>query len=216
MNTRHTYCTHSEQIPIKPESDRLDDYLSSSTIVDWQTPAIVALAESIAGGATSDVDKSKRLYQWVRDTIPHSCDARHETVTCRASEVLELRTGLCFAKSHLLAAMLRAAGIPAGFCYQRLRLAPDSNRMILHGLNGICLKSIGQWIRVDPRGNKPGVDAEFRLDGQQLAFPANPALDEVLYPTIFAEPLPSIVECLTMSKSVSEALERLPDSIDAK
>lgn len=86
--------------------------------------------------------------------------------------------------------------------------------MILHGLNGVYLESLGRWIRVDPRGNKAGVDAQFRLDREQLAFPTNMALGEVLYPTVFVEPLPCIVECLATSASVSEAMERLPESIN--
>jgi len=36
-------------------------------------------------------------------------------VTCKASDVLIYGTGYCYAKSHLLAALLRANAIPAGF-----------------------------------------------------------------------------------------------------
>jgi len=43
---------------------------------------------------------------------------QRDVVTCSASEVLREGTGICFAKSHLLAALLRAVGIPAGLCYQ--------------------------------------------------------------------------------------------------
>lgn len=88
--------------------------------------------------------------------------------------------------------------------------------MILHGLNGVYLESLARWVRVDPRGNKAGVDAQFRLDREQLAFPTNMALGEVLYPTVFVEPLTCIVECLAMSASVSEAMERLPESISSE
>jgi hypothetical protein len=215
-NTENSRCLKNTPPPLRPEACRLDSYLVCSEIIDWRTPAIVASARSIAAEAESDVDRTKRLFEWVRDQVPHSCDAGHETVTCRASDVLHLRTGLCFAKSHLLAAMLRAVDLPAGFCYQLLRYDDGPNaRMILHGLNGVYLPSIGQWFRVDPRGNKQGVDAQFRLDCEQLAFPTNTAAGEALDPTVFVEPLPSVVSCLTTSASVQDALKRLPGSVDA-
>ena len=47
---------------------------------------------------TTDLSRGRRLYEWVRDEIPHSKDAGHEIVTCRASEVLRHRTGICYAK----------------------------------------------------------------------------------------------------------------------
>ena len=40
-------------------------------------------------------------------------------IACRASEVLALGHGLCFAKSHLLVMVLCFAGHPTGFCYAR-------------------------------------------------------------------------------------------------
>nr|WP_269749949.1 transglutaminase family protein [Polyangium fumosum] len=78
-------------------------------------------------------------------------------LTCTASEVLRHRTGFCYAKSHLLAALLRANGLPAGFCYQRLA---HGSGYCLHGFNAVELPGIG-WYRIDARGNKPGIDAAF-------------------------------------------------------
>ncbi|WP_338430147.1 transglutaminase domain-containing protein [Synechococcus elongatus] len=42
--------------------------------------------------------------------------------------MLEYRTGYCYAKSHLLVALLRACSIPAGFCYQRLSFDAANDR----------------------------------------------------------------------------------------
>jgi transglutaminase-like putative cysteine protease len=202
------------KLPI-PQSESMDDYLASSEMIDWRVPEVASLARDLTDAIDSDVEKASRLYAWVRDTIPHSIDAGHATVTCRASDVVRRRTGMCFAKSHLLAAMLRSVNIPAGMCYQVLQYdAERSDWLTLHGLNGIYLKSVGRWIRVDARGNKNGVNAQFRLDGEQLAFPVRPALGELNYPAVFAEPLPSIVECLTTTATVGEALAKLPRSID--
>jgi transglutaminase-like putative cysteine protease len=103
---------------ILPETANLEEYLQSSEIIDWHTPEVASQAHALVAGLNSEIDKAKRLYQWVRDEIAHSVDAGHQIVTCSASEVLRHRTGLCLAKAHLLAAMLRSVGIPAGFCYQ--------------------------------------------------------------------------------------------------
>jgi hypothetical protein len=197
-----------------PESGSVEDYLESSQIIDWHTPAVASLAWALAAGLDSDVDKAKRLYEWVRDEIPHSADAGHETVTCRASDVLRQRTGICYPKAHLLAAMLRSVDIPAGLCYQLLRYDESSERLVVHGLNGIYLKSIGRWIRVDPRGNKSGVDAQFRLDHEQLAFPVNPALGERTCATVFVRPLPNTLRCLAGFGTVAEVMLNLPSTID--
>ncbi len=51
-----------------------------------------------------------------------SADINGKVVTCKASEVLRYKEGICNAKAHLLATILRANGIPSGFCYQRLIL----------------------------------------------------------------------------------------------
>ncbi len=41
-------------------------------------------------------------------------------VTLARSDVLALGTGICYAKCHALAALLRAEDIPTALCYQRL------------------------------------------------------------------------------------------------
>ncbi|MEN6557494.1 MAG: transglutaminase family protein, partial [Thermoguttaceae bacterium] len=196
-------------LPCRPKSERLDDYLAQSDVIDWRAPTIAATANQITAHGGSEATRAKHLFEWVRDNIPHSCDAGHQTLTCRASDVLRLRTGMCFAKSHLLVALFRSVGIPAGFCYQWLRYNEQSADMTLHGLCAVHLKSLERWIRIDPRGNKPGVDAQFQLDREQLAFPTNPALGEEICPVIFAEPLPVVVQCLTTAATAGEALSQL-------
>jgi transglutaminase-like putative cysteine protease len=94
---------------MKPETPDLDRYLEASEVVDWHSPEIVALAHALTDGLETDVEQAMRLFDWVRDEIPHSKDAGHEVVTCRASDVLRHRTGICYAKSHLLAALLRVS-----------------------------------------------------------------------------------------------------------
>jgi transglutaminase-like putative cysteine protease len=198
---------------MKPETSDLDRYLEASEIVDWRSPEIIALAQDLTGGLETDVEQAMRLYQWVRDEIPHSKDAGHEVVTCRASDVLRQRTGICYAKSHLLAAMLRAVGIPAGFCYQVLRKDPPYQGTEVHGLNGIFLRGLGRWIRVDARGNTGPINAQFDLEREQLAFAVDPGRGEFTDETVYVEPLPVVVKCLQRFCCRSEMWAHLPTSL---
>lgn len=197
-----------------PESDDLNEYLVSDMIVDWQTPAVRQKALELTQSFSDEVTKARCLYEWVRDAIPHSNDAGRDIVTCTASEVLHHGTGICFAKSHLLAALLRAVNIPAGFCYQVLRLDPPvDNEPVLHGFNAIYLATLDRWIRVDARGNTNGINAQFNIKKEQLAFAMDPLADEFIYETIFAAPASCVVNRLKMYKTRAELWLDLPQSL---
>lgn len=176
------------------ETSNLSDYLQTDVVVDWGHPSIRKSASEVTCGLTSDVHQAQALFEWVRDTIPHARDAEREEVTCAASHVLSVGTGICYAKAHLLAALLRACGIPAGFCYQVYweELHMSESKMALHGLNGIYLQSLEKWVRVDCRGNKGGIDAQFSTHTELLAFPDLAFLDDCIY----ARPLPQVVQML--------------------
>lgn len=141
--------------------------------------------------------------------IYHSVDYQMNPVTCRASDVLKHKTGYCYAKSHLLAALLRANGIPAGFCYQRLSIDGEGAPYCLHGFNGIYLSEVG-WYRVDPRGNREGINAQFNPPHEQLAYQVQRP-GEANFSTIWAEPLPLIVEVLQSQQQWDEVFYHLPD-----
>jgi transglutaminase-like putative cysteine protease len=130
-------------------------------------------------------------------------------VTCAASEVLASGTGYCYAKSHLLAALLRANGIPAGFCYQRLSIDDAGARYSLHGLNAAHLPQCG-WYRLDSRGNKPGVNAQFSPPIEQLAFHVN-FPGEKDFPEILPDPLPMVVTALRAYSTWDALCKNLPD-----
>ena len=105
--------------------------------------------------------------------------------------------------------MLRANGIPAGLCYQRLTIADDVPPFCLHGLNAVYLDNYG-WYRVDARGNKPGVTASFCPPVENLAF-ATQLPGEYDFPDIFAAPLPEVVAVLCQSTDYLEVARNLPD-----
>ncbi|RJF97943.1 transglutaminase-like domain-containing protein [Noviherbaspirillum saxi] len=184
-------------------------FLASSEHIDWHHPSIRLKAEQLAADAQSDHDIAERCFEFVRDGIKHSWDYRLNPVTCTASDVLMHGTGYCYAKSHLLAALLRANGIPAGLCYQRLTIADDRPPFCLHGLNAVYLKDYG-WYRIDARGNKAGVNAMFCPPKEQLAFPILHEAEHDL-PEIWPEPLPVVIHALTTHATVEEVMTNLPD-----
>ncbi|WP_238154241.1 transglutaminase-like domain-containing protein [Synechococcus elongatus] len=180
-----------------------------SPIVDFDHPSIQTLAAELRADQTSTTAIAQTCFEWVRDQIRHSSDYQLNPVTCRASEVLEYRTGYCYAKSHLLAALLRACSIPAGFCYQRLSFDEAIDRYCLHGLVAVWLPPMG-WYRVDPRGNTADIDAQFRPPQEQLAYPAQQP-GEADWPVIFAEPLPIVVQTLQTSLDWESVLAAISD-----
>ena len=186
-----------------------EQYLQASEIIDWQNPEVLQLAQELATGKSNITAIAKACFEWVRDEIRHSCDYQLNPVTCCASDVLKYGTGYCYGKSHLLAALLRANSIPAGFCYQRLSLNEDGAPYCLHGLNAVFLPEIG-WYRIDARGNKENVNAQFIPPQEKLAFPLVFA-EEFDCTTVFAAPLPIIVSALQAYSTWDALLNNLPD-----
>jgi len=185
------------------------EFLASTDVVDWYHPDVHALAWLLSAGVSDPVEIARRCYLWVRDEIRHSVDYGETRVTCTASEVLAQRTGFCYAKSHLLAALLRANDIPAGFCYQRLAVNDTGPPYCLHGLNAVYLPTIG-WYRLDPRGNKLGIHAKFAPPQEHLPFPADQP-GEIALPQILPEPLPVVVAALRKHPTVATVCANLPD-----
>lgn len=188
-----------------PELKELESYLKCTEVVDYDNIEIKKVCDELVKGKTSDFETARVIYGYVRDRVSHSGDINASEVTCNASEVLEKGHGICCAKSHLFAAMLRYKGIPAGFCYQSLYEDGDEvPYRPVHGLNGVFIGSIGRWIRLDARGNKEGVRAEFSLDAEKVAWPARPEFGERDIPVIFVEPPKGIVDALRKSKNRKE------------
>lgn len=197
------------------QSARIQDYLEESDVVDYSHPSIVAAAEQLGSIAKDELSYAQAAFEFVRDQVSHSWDIQGTRVTCKASDVLSYREGICYAKSNLLCALLRYHGIPTGFCYQRITLGdtPDSG-YVVHALNAVYLRDAGRWIRLDARGNKPGVDARFSLDEERLAFPIREHYEEIDDPTIYAVPNPKTIETLLRHTNAVEMYRSgLPDTI---
>jgi transglutaminase-like putative cysteine protease len=187
----------------------LDQFLKPTEVIDWQHPDIVARARLLRASFADPVDIAQRGFEWVRDEIKHSGDFKLIPVTCSASEVLREGSGYCYAKSHLFAALLRANGIAAGFCYQRLSQDDEGRRFCLHGLNAVLLPGMG-WYRADSRGNRTGIDAQFVPPVEQLAF-SRRFIGEADLPEIWPDPLPVVVQALRGHTRADTLGEHLPD-----
>lgn len=180
-----------------PESNKLADYLEELNVVDYSHPMIQKKVAELFKRELSEIEKIKIAFEFVRDQISHSWDIQSDRVTCKASDVLFYQEGICYAKVNLLAAILRSVGIPTGFCYQRLMIfdTPEDGYS-LHALNAVFLTSLNRWIRLDARGNKPGVNAQFSINEEYLAFPIREEFAEKDYPTIFVNPNPKTIKTL--------------------
>lgn len=184
-------------------------FLQSSRYIDFDHALVAAKAAELATGAQSENDLVARCFEFVRDEIQHSWDFKRNPVTIKASEVLAHGTGYCYAKSHLLAALLRANGIPAGLCYQRLSFNDSGAPYCLHGLNAVYLKVHG-WYRLDARGNKPGVAAMFTPPYEALAFRIRGREERDLR-GVWSEPLQVVISAMESYPDFALLAQNLPD-----
>lgn len=198
-------------------SSKIDSYLKATDIIDYENEIIQKLADRLFSKAENKTDYIRVAFEFVRDNIEHSADYNREEVTLKASEVVVKGHGICFAKSHLLAALLRCKGIPTGFCYQRLILDDETAPyLILHGLNGVYIEELDKWIRLDPRGNKEGVNAQFSLSEEILAFPIRKEKCEEDILIVFDTPDQNVISALEKYKSRKSLWQNLPKELSAK
>ncbi|MBC8135646.1 MAG: transglutaminase family protein [Fibrella sp.] len=186
----------------------MEAYLAPNEWIESAHPDVQRTAQGF--------DSPEAVYRFVRDTVRHSYDIRATEVTATASEVLAAGYGICYAKAHLLAAILRAMGIPSGLAYQRLVLFDDpKDGHSLHAVNTIYLTEARRWIRIDARGNKPGVNAQYSVNKEMLAFPIRPELGEMDYPWNFDTPPAPIRDFYALQGSISDLYARcLPGSLE--
>lgn len=155
---------------------------------------------------------AKALYEYVRDEIVQIFDYEEyeEVVPVVASEVLKKGTATCDGKANLLAAMLRCAKIPAGMCFQHLTKAEnDAEGYILHAFNAIYLDT--EWVFVDARGNKEGIDAQFDVEEAKLAYVCRDEYDEYFIDGIYYAPSEEAMNCIQNATNISEVYDTLPE-----
>lgn len=197
------------------EYNDLTEYLKPLQVVDYTHPVMQKKTAELFTRTQTDMEKMKLAFEFVRDDIHHSWDIQSSKVTCHASEVVLEGEGICYAKSNVLAALLRSENIPTGFCYQRLMLfdTPEKGYCI-HALNAVYVASLQKWIRLDARGNKRGIDAQFSTDEEKLAFMVQEEFGEKDYPIIYAAPHPKTISTLQDHTNALEMyLHHLPETL---
>lgn len=134
--------------------------LSATPTIDSQHPAIVAFARTHARGDSAR-DQAVSLYLAVRDPVrydPYRIDLSDHGMT--ASTVLAQGFGWCVSKAVLLAAVARAAGIPArlGFAdvknhlsTEKLRQTMQTDVFVWHGYTELWID--GAWRKATPAFN---------------------------------------------------------------
>lgn len=194
---------------ITPYTDNLEAFLMEDEIIDYSNTNIASLAGELYQKSDSEEKYIQLAWEYVRDNIPHSTRINNDRITCSASEVLEAKHGICFARSHLLAALLRYKSIPAGFCYQKIILDDETAPVLVyHGLNGVYVKNPGKWIRLDP-----GADRPFSLEDEQLTVPIRPEKGEQDGFTVYPEPDKKVIEKLRNNKTRTQLWDDLPTEL---
>ena len=158
-------------------------------------------------------EKARAVFEFVRDDISNAFDIDSIDIPCTASETVRARYGTDDSKANLLAAMMRALGIPAGFCYQRLTvLDDDSEGLYLHCYNAIYLD--GKWIRLDASTDRGGKKGEFAKITPILPFTPREVFGEENIPGIFAEPDERSMAVHRAAEYIEEVIFNLPSEID--
>ena len=183
----------------------MKEYLIETQSIDYNDENIQKKVSHLKELSCDDIDYIERCFMFVRDEIPHSWDINASVVSKKASEVLANKTGVCWTKSCLLAALLRANGIPSGISYQLLTRADGaSDGYIIHAFNTVYIEQLDKWIRLDARGNKENVNAQFSLDEEHLAYETRSELGEIDYHNNQTELDERLVNVLAKCNEVSE------------
>ena len=187
-------------------------FLEESLYIDFSSAIIQEKVKSLFYGIDDDVEKAKTAYEYVRDEIPHTFYIQSDIITAKASDVLKFRTGICHAKAILLAALLRAQDIPAGFCFQHIVLSEEEPvRYCVHCFNAIFIDD--RWIKVDASGNTNGKNAQFSLTEPKLAFSNRSDYDEYFWEGIYAKPHLDTMRMLEKANSVKDVVNHIPDYV---
>ena len=96
----------------KYKGEPLKEYLSSSTNCQVKNANIKKLAESLTKNCKNNLQKAKKIFNWVRDNVAYE---KYPNTRKGAAEVLVSKKGNCVDQAHLTIALARSAGIPARY-----------------------------------------------------------------------------------------------------
>ena len=190
-----------------------DRFLEETEYVDWKDMLITRETSQTIIGCKTDEDKVKAVFEFVRDGITNAMNIDSVALPWTASTTVRAMVGTDDSKAMVFAAMVRALGIPAGFCYQRLTVVDDdSEGYYLHCYNAVYLD--GKWIKVDASGRLGARDATFCKIEPDLAFIPREVYGESNISGIFARPYEKSMDVLKSAERISDIIFGLPDTID--
>lgn len=167
------------------------EFLSPCMTIDSDHPMVVSKAAALKS--------IEAITTFVREEISHPADTDGRNISIRASEVLNSGEGICYSQAHLLVALLRSAGFPAGLRYQ---LVEDA---VLHGVVAVwapSLSATGGWLMLDPRF----ASLDPRNSGDKwLTRSLQPPFESNL-PGVFAEPAASVLAALKEATDAQQLL----------
>ena len=137
------------------------EYLQPTEFLNFDDKSVREFAEANTRGASSVTEKAVALYYAVRDGFqynPYLLDLRREGLT--ASNLLTRNRGYCVEKAILLAASVRAVGVPSRLSFyivrnhiatEKLEKALKKNYLVFHGAAEVFLN--GNWLKTTPAFN---------------------------------------------------------------
>lgn len=139
-----------------------DDLLAPTEFLDFEHLSVQSFVAEVTEGAQSDTERAIALFNAVRDRIRYDIySVSADPQQYRASEVLSRGAAYCIPKAVLLAAVARAAGIPAviglsdvvnHFTTPKVEAAMGKDAVFLdHGYVAMYLD--GKWIKAVPAFN---------------------------------------------------------------
>lgn len=122
-------------------------HTAPSAYVDSDNPVVVEIARSIIRAGMSNEEKLTALYQWATHYITYDYNAYEagDNKLIPASEVIRQGKGTCRDYAFVVAALARAAGLPARVVYGQAQI--DSGTKLDHAWNEVCAN--GRWINAD-------------------------------------------------------------------
>lgn len=193
----------------KPERPDVSDYLECSDSIDYNHPLVEDAADQLTYGLKDNLTKARAIYDFVKDQIFNSFQINATSVTIKASEVIDKGHGVCYAKAHLLAALMRASDIPAGLCYQ-LRYDDETEQVIVHGFNAVYIKELNKWIRLD--ASRHTDDDQWRFDPscESPELSIDKSIGEYDDYIVYLSPSKRVMKALNTSDTLDELRDRLP------
>ncbi len=126
----------------KKVSEEIAIYLVPEDMIESNDSQINTIANEVIAGETNSWKAVKHLSEWVAENIDGSVNGGS------ARETLERGNGACGSQSLLMAALCRAAGIPARVVWGCMYTLVDGGSFGHHGWNEVYMGEAG-WIPVD-------------------------------------------------------------------